>query len=857
MNQPIQVWMGALLCLAMVQASAEEPGLTYEKDVRPILKAHCFHCHGEGQTLEAGLDVRLKGFLEKGGDSGAAIVVGKPADSFLIQRVRAGEMPPGDKKLSPDEIAVVEKWIAAGAKTARPEPENLATDDGITPEDREFWSFQPIRRPPVPQVEVPADQRARLRTPVDAFLMEKLAANASQFNPDADKRTLLRRAYLDLLGLPPTPTETEQFLSDDSPDAYEKLLDRLLASPHYGERWGRHWLDAAGYAESDGYSDADPVRPYAYKYRDYVIRAMNEDKPIDVFLKEQLAGDEMIGWAGGKFEPYDLDRLIATGYLRMSADGSATPAIEADPVRNQVVSDTIKIVTTSLLGLTVGCAQCHDHRYDPIPQTDYYRIRAVFEPAYDWKNWRVPAQRVISLYTEDDHKKAAEVAAEAAQVAQERAAKQEAYITAALEKELQKFPEEQREGLRLAYRTPAGNRSPEQTKFLSENPSLNINPGNLYQYDAAAAEDLKKFDAKIGEIQAKRPPEDFVAALWEIPGSVPTTFRFHRGDHRQPKEAIDPGGLTVCAPPGKRFEIPADDTLLPSSGRRTAFAAWITSEDNPLTARVLVNRVWMHHFGKGIVGTPADFGAMGEEPTHPELLDWLASEFRAGGWRMKRLHKVIMMSTAYRQTSQITDQNDEDPDNRLYGRFPLQRLDAEVVRDRILATAGALDRKMFGPSVAVTQDGVGQIVVGDGGNRRSVYIQVRRSQPVSFLSTFDAPVMETNCDRRTNSTVAPQALMLMNSDFVVSEAGKFADRLRQERGTDPVAQTALAWELAYQRPASDREMEVAKEFLTRQTEHLKQTVKPVEGQPEPDHARQALASLCQTLFSSNEFLYLD
>lgn len=830
-------------------------GLSFERDIRPILKAHCFGCHGEEGAPKGGLDARWRRGLASGGESGPAIVPGDHDASLLFRRVRDGEMPPGEKKLDRQAVDTIGRWIAAGAPTLRPEPDPATAtgnDDGVTPEDREFWSFQPIRRPSIPSFDSANADSRRLRTPIDAFLYERLAAEGLSFAPDADRRTLLRRLSLDLVGLPPTPEEMERFLADERPDAYEWLVDQLLDSPHYGERWGRHWLDVAGYAESDGYSDADPVRPYAYKYRDYVIRALNEDLPLDRFLAEQLAGDELLGGATKELSAGQQRLLVATGLARMGVDGTATPAIEVEPVSNQVVADTIKIVTSAVLGLTVGCAQCHDHRYDPIPQRDYYRIRAIFEPAYDWKNWRTPNQRLVSLMTDEERRRGSAIEADAARVAAERAAKEREYLLAALEVELAKFPEDKRDPLRQAYLAATGSRTPDQTRLLAENPSVNITPGVLYQYNAKAAEELKKFDAQIGEIRAKKPVEDFVQALVEYPGPIPTTYLFHRGDHRQPKEAVEPGGLSVCSPAGERLAIAPKANAIPSTGRRLAFARWLASPANPLTARVLVNRIWMHHFGRGIVETPSDFGAMGSEPTYPELLDWLASELRSGGWRAKRLHRLIVNSTAYRQSSRGA--LDHEQATSRYGRFPVRRLDAEAVRDRVLATSGNLDLKMFGPSVPIQLDGVGQVIVGEGSSRRSLYLQVRRSQPVSFLATFDAPVMESNCDRRAVSTVAPQALMLMNSDFVLSQADRFAQRVEKEAGADPAAQARRAWELAFQRPPAADELDLATQFLTRP---LDPATSPPSPAGEGPAAHELLASLCQTLFSANEFLYLD
>src|SRR6266404_1832457 len=524
----------------------------------------------------------------------------------------------------------------------------------------------------------------------------------------------------------------------------------------------------------------------------------------------------------------------------MGADGSATPAVaDYDIVRNQVVADTVKIVSTSLLGLSVGCAQCHDHRYDPIPQTDYYRLRAVIEPAYDWKNWRTPDQRLISLYTDADRKRAAEVEAEAKKLADEKETKQKQYIEEALTKHLEKFEPPLREQLRAAYDTPADKRTAEQKKLLGDNPSVNINPGVLYQYNQKAADDLKAIDAKSAEIRARKPPEDFISVLTEPSDKVPVTYRFHRGDPKQPKEAIHPGVLTVLARSGEPAELPEKDPALATSGRRLAFARWLTSGTNPLVARVLVNRVWLQHFGRGLVGTPSDFGVMGERPSHPELLDWLASDFVQHGWQLKRLHKLIMTSTAYRQSSRRDPhRNQRDPENRLYWRKPVQRLDAEVIRDAILSASGVINDKMYGPPVPVRPDVHGQIVVGldktEGDNkmpvevplngeefRRAVYVQVRRSRPLAMLNAFDAPLMEVNCERRQSSTVATQSLMLMNSQFILDQAARFAQRLQKECGDDRAAQVARAWQLAFSRSPTAPELTDALAFLSGQASALK------------------------------------
>lgn len=878
-----------LICLGGMQATSapRSSKLSFEKDIRPILKANCFDCHGESESPKGDLDLRLRRWMIRGGKSGAAIVPGHPDQSRMLKLVREGEMPKREKKLTPAEMATLERWIAQGAPTLRDEPTDLPKGMVITDEERAHWAYQPIRHHPVPSHRA----RDRVRTPVDAFLLAALKAKGPElgFAPDAERITLLRRVYLDLIGIPPTPDETARFLADRDPRAYENEIDHLLERPEYGERWARHWLDAAGYADSDGASTDDTPRDFAYKFRDYVIRSLNQDKPFDAFVVEQLAGDELIKPPFKNLKPDDLEKLVATGFLRMGPDGTASAA-DPETAKNQVMADTLKIVTSSLMGLTVGCAQCHDHRYDPIPHTDYYRLRAVFEPAYDAKKWLTPPQRLLSLYTDADRQRAAEVEAEAQKAAAEHAAKQKAFIEAALTKELTKFDEVMRPKLRAAYETPADKRSAEQQKLLAEHPSVNISPGTLYQYDAKAADELKALDAKIGEIRSRKPPEDFVSPLTEpIGATLPVTYRFHRGDPRQPQEPVKPGGLAVLETPSHRIDFPEKTEGLPSSGRRLAFARWLASTNNPLFTRVIVNRIWMHHFGRGLVRTPADFGAMGEKPTHPELLDWLALEFANQNYSLKALHRIILTSTAFRQSSRNEEirspgkrgqstrfgkRQDLDPDAALYSRKPLQRLDAEAIRDSILAVSGNLNLKKFGPAVPVRADVAGQIVVGidrtSGDNkmpvdvplngeefRRSIYIQVRRSKPLALLNTFDAPVMELNCEKRQYSTVAPQALMLMNSQFILDQSERLAIRLRREAGVSPGRQIERAWQLTFSRPPRPDETEAALRFLQDQADTLSHLSAGAKEPPQVTPETQALRSLCQSLLSANEFLYVD
>lgn len=886
------IWIAQSVAAGASTVSNGEPALTFELHVRPILKAHCFDCHGEGDTLRGGLDLRLKRFIVRGGESGSALVPGKPEASLIYEKVSSGEMPKRDRKLSTQEIDVLKRWIITGAGSIRDEPPALSNGMQITAEERAHWAFQPLRRPSVPQIT-----GARIRNPIDAFLAERHGSRRLSFSGDAPPVTLVRRAFLDLWGLPPTPSDLEAYALEGSPEAYSRLLQRLMQSPRYGERWARHWLDIAGYADSDGYTNDDSPRPYAYKYRDYVIRSLNKDLPFDRFIVEQLAGDELAltkhhDLDTAAQDPESQEWLVATGFLRMAADGTASGGVDQDLARNQVVADTIKIVSTSLLGLSVGCAQCHDHRYDPIPQVDYYRLRAVFEPAYDWKNWRKPSERLISLYTRADRTKALAVEEEVSKLSKEKEVKQTEFIEAALKTHLEKYDSKLRDLLWAAFKAPAGQRTADQKKLLADNPSANINAGVLYQFNPKAADELKTMDAKIVEVRARKPVEDFLSPLTEPIGVAPVTYRFHRGDPKQPREAISPAVLSVLSPSGQSPDLPLPSESPPTSRRRLALAKWMTSPSNPLLARIIVNRVWMHHFDRGLVGTPADFGLQGERPSHPELLDWLAAVFVAPlsddpdklglGWSLKRLHQLIMTSTAYRQSSARDAAKEElDPENRLYWRMPFQRLDAEAIRDSLLAVSGALNDRMFGPPVPVREDAVGQIVVGidkkQGDNkmpvevpmggeefRRSIYVEVRRSRPLAFLNTFDAPVMEVNCERRTSSTVAPQSLMLMNSEVVLQQAQLFADRLRRDAGPFREARVERAWRLAFGRSPLGAEFQSALEFLDRQTAKIYaqattqlETATKVSTPPAASPEEQAMRSLCQTLLSSNEFLYLD
>ena len=772
------VWTAASAVVACISVAcaADDTGLTFEGDIRPLFRTYCFDCHGATEKLSGELDLRLVHFMEKGGDSGPAIVKGDAAGSYLLQRVKEGEMPPGEHRVPEDKIAILQQWIQEGAKTVRPEPASIGPGLGVSAEERAYWAFQTIVRPAVPTV----NNADRVRTPIDALLLAAMQQHNLHFAADADRQTLIRRAALDLTGLPPTTKQIQQFLDDTDSDAWEKAIDRLLASKHYGERWGRHWLDIAGYADSEGYSNSDQTRKWAFQYRDWVINAFNNDMAMDQFIVWQLAGDELVTPPYSNMTNDEIARLTATGFLRMVADGTGQE--NKDVVRNQVVTDTIKMVSTSLLGLSVGCAQCHDHRYDPISQEDYYRIRAVFEPALDPKQWHVPGGRAISLYTDEDHAQAAEIEKQAAVKVKERSEKQSEYMAEVLKLELDKVEESKRALLKEAHGLAADKRTAEHKKALADNPNIaKLSPGVLYQYNQDHADKLKEMDADIAKIRAAKPEHKYVRAVSEKQQKINPTLLFYRGDYRQPQHEVKPGGLTVAAAPDSPLEITDNDPSLPSSGRRLAYARYLTSGRHPLVARVLVNRFWMLHFGKGLVSTTGEFGKLGTKPSNPELLDWLADEFMSKGWSLKHLHRKIMTSTVYRQQARRTPDADRvDGSNRYYSHFPVHRLEAETIRDSILAVSGRLDKTQFGPAVEVSADATGQIVIMGDSQRRSIYVQVRRTQPVAILKSFDAPDMEVNCTDRSHSTVATQSLMLMNSEFILGFSKAFAERLNEE-----------------------------------------------------------------------------
>ena len=845
--------------------------ITFEKHVRPILKAHCFHCHGEDEEVAGDLDLRVGTSILNGGESGPAVIANHPADSLLWEHLDSGEMPPADAALRPTagDRNLIRRWIEQGAPIESAPPIEIAPGMLVTSAERGFWSFQALTRPRMPAAET----STRALTPIDRFIESRLQESQLSLSPDASRQTLIRRLYLDLLGVPPSPPDVDRFVEDQRPDAYDRLVDRVLASPQYGERWGRHWLDVAGYADSEGVSDADPIRQHAWRYRDYVISSHNADKPFDRFLHEQLAGDELIGRPPANLTEQEIELLVATGYLRMAPDGTAGSTEDRNASINENVAQTIEIVSTSILGLTVGCARCHHHRYDPISHDDYYRFRSLFDPALNWQQWKSPSQRQVSLYTDRDREQASEIEAQAKAIETERSQRQTELIDQTVATELAKLPEDIRESVRIARETPQGERSEEQTQLLKQHPSVNVSAGSLYLYDAKAAEELKQLAERAAQVRQSKPTERFVRALTE-PANIdpPASHVFARGDHEQLSRLVEPGPLSILElSTTTSIAIPDNDPNLLTTGRRLAYARWLTDARHPLPTRVLANRLWLNHFGRGLVSTPGDFGYLGEPPTHPALLDWLAVELQQADWSLKHLHRLIVQSAVYRQSSHVSSLEEEnaglirarqvDPMNRLLWRYPVRRLDAETLRDAMLAVSGEINRQAGGPPVPVMHDRTGQVIVGienlNAGRpgpviamqgqdlRRSVYIQVRRSRRLSMLESFDAAGLDPNCTVRSSSTTSIQSLTLMNGQFTLARARALAGRLLNEADQESAALVRRAWQLVYSRAPTQTELEQGEAILKRAS--------ALEGST----LHNAVELFCHALFSSNEFLYIE
>ncbi|MBA4065761.1 MAG: hypothetical protein C0501_18985 [Isosphaera sp.] len=724
--------LGALVA-ARAEASDPKPdpkgAAFFEAKIRPVLVEHCFRCHSadaqKAGKLKGGLRLDTRDGLRGGGDSGPAVVA-KDGDSLLLKAIRHdGDLKMPAAKLPAAVVADFEAWVAMGA------PDPRAADAAPARDPKTHWAFRPIVRPPVPAVK----GKDGVLNPVDAFVLAKLEAAGLAPAPPADRATLLRRATFDLTGLPPTPDEVDAFLKDDGKDAYAGVVDRLLASPRHGERYGRHWLDVVRYADSAGYETDDPY-PTAWRYRDYVIASLNADKPFDRFVKEQLAGDEL--W------PDSAEAATATGFLAVGPFAFEGGIGRADVVEYQRRTDLADTTGEAFLGLTVGCARCHNHKFDPISHLDYFGLQAVFA-----------------------------------------ASKPKAAKNAA-----------------------------------ADGPAMTL----THVAAPPAVRQLRR-----GELDAP---------LGVAPPAVPRAL---------------PGGGEVAADPKRR---------------RAALATWVTAADNPLTARVIANRVWQWHFGAGLVRTPNDLGTQGEAPTHPELLDWLASELRDHGWSLKHLHRVIMASATYRRAGRGAA-SAKDPENRLLARFPRRRLEAEAIWDHLHATAGTIDLTAGGPPVypPVSREALGNKLnvkwesdkYKDQWTRRAVYLVNRRSLVLPFAEAFNVALPVASAGTRDRTVVAPQALELLNGPVAVGQARAFAGRLLRECGTDPAKIADRAWVLAYGRPIRPDERADVVAFLKVERPAGKRPTPlglPADAAVDPGFAA-GVVECALALMNANEFVYVD
>jgi hypothetical protein len=823
----------------------------FKKQVQPILLKGCVRCHG-GKKIEGELDLTEREGLLRGGGRGPAILAGNGKDSLLyklITHTRDPHMPRSSPKLSDEAIAQIALWIDLGAPYDKPlvakkkEDEKAWTRKTVSDEDRQFWSFQPLRDPPDEKKRTTDETRnkhgnesvfdpcfirgrnAWCRTPIDRFIFEKMEAAGVQPNSPANKEQLVRRVYFDLLGLPPTPEEVQAFLNDPSPNAFERLIDWLLDNQHFGERWARHWLDLARFAESHGF-EHDYDRPSAYHYRDFVIQAFNQDLPYDTFVKWQLAGDE--------YSPNDNQALTATGFLAAGVHSTQITKNEVEKHRYDEMDDMLATIGTSMLGLTFGCARCHDHKFDPIPQADYYRMLSTFTTT---------VRSEIDLDLDPAWY----------QKAKARFDQEQAPFAAALKKyETEKLPA-RRQALEKAWLAEA-----ERYRWIGRDALSphGLPVAGLVQWTQTSDQEWRKLYTQAHEHLQKAPKPKTVKALISSEG-LPAlrlhtqgadffndTYFLRRGDPNQKEGLASQGFLQVLmsAPDSEKHWRQEPPKGWRTSYRRRTFADWLTDTKEGagnLLARVIVNRLWQHHMGRGIVATPSDYGSRGEPPTHPELLDWLASELIRNGWRLKPIHKLIMTSSVYLQSSGWNDASARiDPDNHLFWRRPPHRLEAEVIRDALLAVSGTLEPRMFGPGT-----------LDRASHRRSIYYTVKRSKLMPMMQVFDAPEALGGVAQRPITTIAPQALLLMNNPNVRNYAKAFAKRIGRDAVTDTeLISRGYLISLARQ-PAPDE--------LTDGITFIQQQMDSYRSAGKSDARELALADFCQILMCLNEFVYVE
>ena len=790
-------------------ATTAKKTIEFARDVEPILSQHCYDCHGP-ETQEG--DLRLDGrpALLRGGTSGEpAVVPGKGEHSQLILLVSGAEpdrmMPADGDPLTPKQIALLRAWIDQGAVW----PESHVGDDAQETPGSDFWSFQPLK-----PMQTPTDRHVRVSNPIDAYVLRKLNSTSLSPSKPASRRHLVRRLYFDLLGLPPSPAEVEAFRADQRPDAYSRLVDRLLANPHYGERWARHWLDVVRFAETDGF-ETNIERPTAFRYRDYVIAAFNEDMPFDRFISEQLAGDATGVDAGTGF-------LVGGTYDRVKSPDIALTLMQ----RQNELADMVGATGTTFLGLTVGCARCHNHKFDPVQQKDYYALQAVFAGVrHGERPLNGPSLKSYQRRMSEIENEIARVDSTLSELGLAVASQSKPSV----------------DGGQQSKSATASSSTDELPTVSTESPNQSTSvvafrPDQQKQADALLTQRADLLQRK--KEFAKTQPMVY-AGKFEQPEA---THRLYRGDPLTPREAVVADAIAFLGSLELEPETPEQE-------RRIALARWIRDPENPLTARVLVNRLWQYHFGRGIVDTPSDFGRNGGRPTHPDLLDWLAVEFIRSGWSIKHVQRLILLSSTYQQAAvPREDALAVDADSRLLWRYPPRRLEAESIRDSILAVSGSLRSSMGGAGFSLFQPNDNYVRVyahkeefGPAEWRRMVYMTKVRMEHDAVFGAFDCPDAGQASPTRSLSTTSIQALNLFNSGFVMQQSQLFADRLTRETNTSSrnaggtvAAQVARAFELTFGREPDADELVAAVRLID---EH-------------------GLAAFCRALFNTNEFLLI-
>ena len=849
-----------------------------QHDVIPILLRHCTTCHGlrrQGNEL----DLRSRASMVRGGKSGPALIPGQPDQSLVVEMIRSGKMPPkkrlfevGVTPVSDSDLEKLRQWILQGAPEEDIEPDvaGAEPDPLVSDRDRRFWAFQPPR-----QVEPPPVKHGKqVANPIDAFVLRKLEDRGLSLSAQADRLTLIRRATFDLTGLPPEPAEVREFLEDRDPGAYQRLVDRLLESRRYGERWGRYWLDVAGYSDHEGgkVNANGPGRKHAWRYRDYVIRSLNADKPYDRFLMEQIAGDELVDYETAPVITREMvDNLIATGFLRMGPDSTGYELSFVED-RFDVIADEIEILGTGIMGMTLQCARCHSHKFDPIPQRDYFRLADLLKGALDEFDWlagtpisevvkfeqRVlpyvpPMTNPMRLLEQEKERKARNEALEE-QVKELQQALEEKgrdLKDRVLEERLDQVAPALARTLRQLLKTPEDDRDSGQKSLAKEYMQLlTVTANELKERDALYRREAEKQERKIAWLQHRQEAEPRIRALWDR-GAPSPTYLLRRGDFLSPGRLVGPGVPSVLTDGKTPFRVEPPWPGSKKTGRRLALARWLVDRNHPLTARVMVNRIWKHHFGRGIVETLGNFGKSGARPTHPELLDWLAVEFMNRNWSMKALHRLMMTSRTYRQSSRVSPEQEQlDPENRLLSRWPLKRLDGEALRDSLLRISGRLDETPYGrpDPVFVRADGLSTAYEGERGWRRSIYLRQLRMNSPTTLDLFDYPTMNPNCTERAQSTVAPQALHLLNDATIRRLADALAQRVETEAGDGLEAQVERIYWIVLSRPPTAEERRLSLRSFRSAWREL------------GNHSRErqrVLAKLAHTLYNSAAFVYID